>query len=388
MNTKNYRLPLALLVAITLVTTGHALSAFQTNITTEIENAALAEKWQLVADQCGPNEKLTSSPVLRAIKGHALLALNQNNESLLLFLSISEDSVCMTWRKWTESFSSRYSTNAVAHYLKGDALARCGNYDLALKSFAQALKYKPNFALALNARGVIYAHRKQWNEALADFEKACAIAPKFADAHASLGNLLLLKKAPSGAVDCFNKVLPLFPEFALALNGRGCANFGDGFWAEAGNDFKQACEYDATMKLALFNANALAKVELDLASKALGDSAGMSIDVDNKIAKIAELKSAIQHNEKTLQVLPWMPDFTLKLGDPKKIGTEFEWSKNAIRENTLRNLELQQAKLKELDPLQQFEKTGGATTEELKRALVDKGDWPVINWFGLAYGTH
>ncbi|GEM_PF-6213556 len=385
MNTKRFDLNLILAVAIIMVTGGYAFSASPIGISAEIEKAALAEKWQLVADLCGPNEKLTSSPVLRAIKGHALLALNHNNESLLLFLSISDDSVCMTWRKWTESFSSRYSTNAVAHYLKGDALGRCGNYDRAIKSFAQALKYKPNFALALNARGAIYAYKKQWNEALADFEKACTIAPKFADAHASLGNLLLLKKAPSGAADCFNKVLPLFPEFALALNGRGCANFGEGFWAEATNDFKQACEYDATMKLALFNANALAKAELELASKALGDSAGMSINVKQEIDK---LKRDIQHNEKTLQVLPWIPDITLKFGDPKKIGTEFEWSKSAIRDNTLRNLKLQQAKLKELDPFQQFEKTGGATTEELKRALVDKGDWPFINWFGLAYGTH
>ena len=95
MNKKNYGLCLALLIAITVVTTEHALSAFQTNISAEIEKATLAEKWQLVADQCGRNEKLTSSPVLRAIKGHALLVLNHNNESLLL--SITKDSDGKAW---------------------------------------------------------------------------------------------------------------------------------------------------------------------------------------------------------------------------------------------------------------------------------------------------
>ena len=212
-------------ITLTVIAPASAFSASKTAISPELEKAILAEDWQRVVTKCGPNEGLTSLPVLRAIKAHGCLTLNQNNQSLLLFLSITNDSDLVTWDTWTQEFSQKHSKKSIAHYFRGDALARLGKFDLAIQSFNKALNYNSDFVLALNARGVALAYKKQWKEADEDFERACEIAPTFAEAYTSHGTLLILKKAPEGAEIFFNKALTVSPDFALALNGRGCAEF-------------------------------------------------------------------------------------------------------------------------------------------------------------------
>lgn len=203
-----------------------------------IKNAILAEDWNTVADLCGPNEQLESSPVLRAIKGHACLALNRNNESLLLFLSVNNNKDSKTWEEWTRKFVEDHEENHVAHYFKGDALARIGKWDSAIMAFNEALNFS-DLSLALNARGVVYAYKQELKKAREDFKAANKLTPKFADAYASFGTLQILKKASKGAYKSFDKALARSTEFALALNGLGCAKYGHGVknWEQAYKDF-------------------------------------------------------------------------------------------------------------------------------------------------------
>lgn len=254
MNKRKYRFILEMAIMIIAISTMFLFSAEQTGIavTTVIEKAVLTADWKVVVQQCGSNEELMSLPVLRAIKGHALLALNQNNESLLLFLSVSNDSDRQTWMHWTEQIAQENSNNHVAFYLKGDALARLKQWDAAIQNFNKALKFNPEFVLALNARGVVYSCKKQWNNALEDFEKVCKLAPSFADAYASLGTLLILKKAPEGAFDAFEKALEYSPDYALAFNGRACAEYGLVKWEQANEDFARS---GRKMALPLFLGN-------------------------------------------------------------------------------------------------------------------------------------
>lgn len=234
------------------VGTERAFPDHSPTINPEIEKNLLTEDWKTVAEKCGQNEKLVVCPVLRAIKGHACLALNRNNESFVLFLSIGNNKDRLAWKAWTDDFVKRHADKPIAHYLKGDALARLGDLELAIQSYNKALKEKSDLVPALIARGVQFVAKRQWNDARNDFERAIDTKPPLAEAYASLGTLLILKKAPEGAYDSYEKALKLSPGYVLALNGLGCAKYGLAEWESANQDFAEAAK---NLPLPLFLGN-------------------------------------------------------------------------------------------------------------------------------------
>jgi len=223
----------------------------------EAANALLATDWAAVRDLCGPSEALAESPVLRALKGHACLALNSNDDALLLFLSLNNDADQAAWKEWALDFAAKNPSSAAALYLKGDALARTGQWPQAIDAYSAALEADKDFALALNARGVALAHLKDYDGARCDLEAAAAAAPDFADAWASLGALKVLKEAPEGAADCFRTASLLSPASLLVLNGLGCAQYGSGRLDEAERNFQEASKAEALSLLASRNLHAL-----------------------------------------------------------------------------------------------------------------------------------
>ncbi len=120
----------------------------------EIEAAVLAEDWEKALELAESPEQPEAVPVLRAIKGHALLALNQNNDSFVSFSSVAEPDDLETWKRWGIAVASRHPRSAVALYLLGDAYARVGDWESAVRAFDEALANEPSFHLAFNARGV------------------------------------------------------------------------------------------------------------------------------------------------------------------------------------------------------------------------------------------
>jgi len=197
-----------------------------------LERAVLAENWPEVKTLCGNDADAQLAAYLRALKAHACLALNHNDESLALFLSIANNEDLSAWRDWASKFAEDNPRSAVALYLKGDSLARLGNWEGAAEAYTQALgKTKTPLARAmvLNARGVALVYCGKHQDALGDLENACAAAPGFADGHASLGTLLVLTEAPDGAIQHYDAALKEAEQkFALASNGRGCARIGSG----------------------------------------------------------------------------------------------------------------------------------------------------------------
>jgi tetratricopeptide (TPR) repeat protein len=241
---------------------------------TPFERYLLKGEWQNVINECNkvdPNE-LASSPVLRMIKGHACLVLNRNNESLILFLSISSEEERQSWLAWTTSFASQNSNNTVAYYLKGDALARKRNREGAIRDFSRALEVDPNFAPALNARGVIYANLNKFELALIDLKKACNVFPIFADAYSSLGTVMLSMNRDSEANKCFTEACQRSKDltFGLATNGIGCTSFryGPTCWKKANEEFETAGS-EVVLPIALLNMDTLAQAMEDSYSKAL-----------------------------------------------------------------------------------------------------------------------
>jgi len=206
----------------------------------ELQAALLSEDWPAVSTLLSTQQ----APEARLITAHAYLARNKNNESLCLFLSVSSREELTKWEAWTRAFATQHPASAIAHYLKGDALARLEQWPAALAAFNKALELDPNHALALNARGVVHASQGQWDPAVVDLDDAIRANPSLADAHTSRGALNIQQRSGApGALEAFNRALRLSPDSVVALNGRAAVRTVLRQWDEAEADLTQAHKY-------------------------------------------------------------------------------------------------------------------------------------------------
>jgi tetratricopeptide (TPR) repeat protein len=358
---------------------------------------------------CNDEKFLAESPVLRAIKGHAYLAANSNNKSLEMFLSIDNEADRDAWKQWTFSFAKDNDSNAVALYLNGDALARLGEWRNAIATYSNAeKKAKNNFikAMVLNARGVAYVYLKDIDKAIQDLEKATSLAPNFADVHASLGAVLLMKEAAEGALSSFENALVQSKNFALALNGKGCAEYGhmdpDNI-KKAIDDFKSAMNYQVVKKLVDANIHGILRiVNKSPSDNTVSTSEGMTlrtrdmVHLDHSIVKEhfskmsdGELKKAYtdfgrnaKHSERwagiwdVLKGSGQIAGTGVSLDLTGKSGSSWVDAKDWRNKESLAFQEMNMRGLKQEE--------GGARTEDIKNEYTDKGKWPVKTWFGLA----
>jgi tetratricopeptide (TPR) repeat protein len=182
----------------------------------------LSQDWEALA------KPGAAAPYARVLAAHALLALNRNNESVCAFDSLTSGDL-REWNDWTAGFVRDHPRAAVAHYLRGDALARQQSYKAALDAFDQALSKDPKHALSFNARGVVRAITGRWRDARDDLYAAARFADRLADAHASRGFLFIhQKQSAEGAAAAFEKALQLSPGFALASAGKTFAEIAMG----------------------------------------------------------------------------------------------------------------------------------------------------------------
>lgn len=222
-----------------------------------LENCLLKGEWKKIISILEEDNNLANDSISRLIMGHACLATNRNNESMLLFLSANEENNLNSWFEWTESLKRKYPDNPIVLYLSADANARIGEFKKANELFTFALEKKEDFALAYNARGIVAVLINEWDNAQVDFYIASKLIPDFADAHANLGTLGALRESSlrlgEGALESFNKAIILNPNFALAYNGRGCIYFGSGEFEKAAEDFSIASQLSPTLVIAEIN---------------------------------------------------------------------------------------------------------------------------------------
>lgn len=182
------------------------------------EEAILRSDWSTLARAADSGQ----DPVTAMVRGHALLALNRNDESVCQFAG-ADAFALRGWDEWTRAFLQRNPTHPVAAYLRGDALARLGQRDAAIEQFTLGLRKQPRDRMMLNARGVALALGGKWDHALLDF-KAAEAAGGLADAAANSGVTGLLQGQTADVVAAhFDRALKLSPRFALARAGRASA---------------------------------------------------------------------------------------------------------------------------------------------------------------------
>jgi tetratricopeptide (TPR) repeat protein len=216
-----------------------------------LEAVVLKGNWQEVITTLEKDDQKVSDPVARLLMGHAYLATDKNNESLLLFLSARQDQDLVRWSDWTKKLLHTSPENPIALYLAADAEARQGHLHAADTLLSRASTNK--VALILNARGNVRTLMKRWDEALMDLTAATRLAPKLADAQANLGNYWVMKETADGAIQAFDQAIAINANFALAYNGRGCAYFGKGEFDKAMADLDKAFASSPVLMPALSN---------------------------------------------------------------------------------------------------------------------------------------
>jgi tetratricopeptide (TPR) repeat protein len=179
--------------------------------------------WAAVLKESGHPEAVAGF-----LRGHTLLAANRNNEASCAFFTAGQQNLD-AYSDWTRDLASRYAGSAVAHYLRGDALARRGLWRDAIASFDRSVALDPGFAAAFVGRAAARASTGDWSQALNDLYAAVAAAPQLAEAQSSLGWVLLQGKQPAEtAIRYFDRALATSPGYLLAAAGKGFAEMAAG----------------------------------------------------------------------------------------------------------------------------------------------------------------
>lgn len=100
----------------------------------------------------------------------------------------------------------------IAHYSIARALQLQQRTEEALAHYEQAITLKPDFAEALNNRGLLLQGHGYAAEALASYERALAAQPHYAEALNNRGSLLKEQGQLDEALDCFVRALALQPK--------------------------------------------------------------------------------------------------------------------------------------------------------------------------------
>ncbi len=149
------------------------------------------------------------------------------------------------------------SDYALAYYNRGLSYVETGDYDRAIADFSQALKLIPNTADSANSanplsvvelsdyalyvsRGNAYRFKKDYDRALADVNQAIKLRPDLAIAYYNRTAIYAIKENFDLVIADCNQIIKLQPDFALAYAKRAAAYYLKGDRDRAITDLNQA----------------------------------------------------------------------------------------------------------------------------------------------------
>ena len=86
----------------------------------------------------------------------------------------------------------------------------------AKKSYLEAVRIKPDFAVAWSNLGGVFKSQKDYKSAVSYYEEAIRVDPEFSDAHNNLGAVLHEMNKISEAKKSFETAIRIRPDFAIA----------------------------------------------------------------------------------------------------------------------------------------------------------------------------
>jgi tetratricopeptide (TPR) repeat protein len=125
------------------------------------------------------------------------------------------------------------------HCALGDALLNSGDYDGAIKEYAESLRLKPDDAGSHSALGDALGGKEDWDGAIKEYREAIRLEPNNADAHHSLAEVFEKKKDWEGAIREYREVVRLEPN-ALHISSLADALAGKKDWDGAIREYRKA----------------------------------------------------------------------------------------------------------------------------------------------------
>jgi tetratricopeptide (TPR) repeat protein len=127
--------------------------------------------------------------------------------------------------------------NPQKHFNAGDQYFDQGLYAKAIEEYQQAVKIKPDWALAHNNLGLAYAKAQQLESAIREYNEAIKLDPKIAEAYYNLASIYYDRRAFPQAILHYKKALEINPRLAEAHHNLGAAYYEtkqyESAWKEA-----------------------------------------------------------------------------------------------------------------------------------------------------------
>jgi tetratricopeptide (TPR) repeat protein len=213
------------------------------------------------------------------------------------------------WQHALENSENNYT----AHNNLGGILLKQGRANEALPHFAEALRIKPDLAVAQANLGMALMSLGRPDQAAPHFIEAQRIDPNYPDAHDGLGNALATQGRVREAAEQFSEALRLRPDYPAAHNDLGVALARQGKLDEAARQFAEAVRVKPDFADAYHNlGNALAgqgrlpeAIEQYTEAVRLGPgSAETHNDLGVALAQMGRLDEAAPHFAEALRIRP------------------------------------------------------------------------------------
>jgi tetratricopeptide (TPR) repeat protein len=136
---------------------------------------------------------------------------------------------------------------AMAAMDKGWVFYNKRDYESAITSFAEAIKFDPHCSAAYLCRGRAYSRVKQHDEAISDFTEAIRLKPLHSAAYISRAVAYSWKKLLEKTIADCTECIHLKPQAAYAWYNRGCALCREGTFDRAIADLTEAIRIKPTL---------------------------------------------------------------------------------------------------------------------------------------------
>ncbi|MEH2452527.1 tetratricopeptide repeat protein [Nostoc sp.] len=128
----------------------------------------------------------------------------------------------------------------------GNLLLTAKEYEAAIASCDQALKFKPDLPEAWNSRGYALGNLERYEEAIASYDKALKFKPDLPEAWNSRGYALRKLGRYEKAIASYDQALKIKPDYHYAWNNRGIVLYDLGRYEKAIASIES---YDQALKI-------------------------------------------------------------------------------------------------------------------------------------------
>ena len=152
----------------------------------------------------------------------------------------------------TPTQNAQEELQALVAFQNGNFFAMLEQMELAIDSYSQAIKIKPN-AEAYSNTGNAKNNLGRYKDAIEDFDKAIEINPNYIIAHINRGTANFNLKQYKDAIKDFDKAIEINPNYAIAYNYKGIANLELGQYKDTIKDFDEAIETNPNFATTYYN---------------------------------------------------------------------------------------------------------------------------------------